>query len=182
MPAGAVNMWICPDGHHTTAVHLHPGVTPMYLRCRHAGCQQMGTSAGYPPGPVPARVRKVIAYEWARATTTQMKDWKRRRDVMYSYCLAGGLILRPLTSAGAQLVARMLPDPFAAKVGELVAMDDVDFLAAARSVGASSVDIATVYPFTEGETIRGRNDLNFLAALARALLERDRHHPEDPRP
>jgi hypothetical protein len=107
MPAGAVNVWICPDGHHTTAIHLHEGVTPLYLACRHTACQKMATSAGYPPGPVPGRVVKRIAWEWARATTTQMKDWKRRRDPMYTQCLAGGLIIRPLTAAGAQVIARL---------------------------------------------------------------------------
>lgn len=112
MPRGSVNVWTCPDGHHTTAIHLHAGVTPMNLRCRgNTACMKMATSAGYPPGPVPGRIVATIAWEWVQPSRTQMKAWRRSRDPMHEHALAGGLIIRPLTDAGRQLISSLAAEP-----------------------------------------------------------------------
>lgn len=128
---GRINGWRCekspfhPDGpacgRITYAVHVHHGVTPMFLACRAAGlepddpaneCKGQGVSLMYPDADPPAHVVAVVAWEWYRPDAAEMKRLRkkaRRGDHQAAGLLdhveKGGLDLRPLTDAGREFLA-----------------------------------------------------------------------------
>lgn len=42
----------------------------------------------------------LLAWQWAKASRTQLKRWRRENPAMYNHCVLGGLVLGPLTDAG----------------------------------------------------------------------------------
>ena len=137
--AGRINGWRCqppPEGigarfreacgKITYAVHVHHGVTPMFLACRASGhepdhpdnpCKGTGVSLMYPSDPAPRHVIDAIAWEWYKpdaAELAQMRKRARRRARRgdhsefgaVEHVLKGGLLLRPLTDAGRELLER----------------------------------------------------------------------------
>lgn len=109
-PRGALNVWKCDAcGQFTGAIHVDEGVTPMFLACRRTpGCTGTAVSAMYPADlPIPLDVLASVRWEWARASTTQLKRWRRDRDPMYEHCTRGGLVIRPITADGDKLLAEL---------------------------------------------------------------------------
>lgn len=117
-PAGAVNAWQCERcGGVLAAIHVHEGTTPMFLACRapHSApapaCQGRMMSSGYPPGPVPDRIRLAIAWEWRLPTSTERKRWRRENPAMLDHVNRGGLVLAPLSPAGRAMIAHTSTNP-----------------------------------------------------------------------
>lgn len=98
-PVGSINAWQCDRCHnYLVARHADAGVTPMFLACRRDNCEGRGVSLGYPNGPVPDFLMSQLWWEWRKASTTQMKRWKRTDPGMYQHCVQGGLVLREIES------------------------------------------------------------------------------------
>lgn len=108
---GRINGWRCDTcGRHTYCVLLESGVTPMFLACRAEGlepqaaaCKGTATSLMFPPDKPPPHVVKAVAWEWYRPTH---KNARRQGPDVLEHVEKGGLLLRPLTDAGEDLLAR----------------------------------------------------------------------------
>jgi hypothetical protein len=94
-PQGAINTWQCDTCRGIlVAVHTDEGTTPMFLGCRaEVGCKGTMVSAGYPSSPIPDYIVKKLAWHWHKASTTQMKAYKRNDPAMYQHLQMGGLLL-----------------------------------------------------------------------------------------
>lgn len=104
MPVGSINAWQCEAcGQLTSAVHVDPGVTPMFLACRATpGCRGRGTSRMYAAGATPV---EGIRFEWRAATKSEMKRWRHEDPAMHDHCRLGGLVLGPLSARGLEALA-----------------------------------------------------------------------------
>jgi hypothetical protein len=83
------------------AVHVDEGVTPMMLACRADDCRGVAMSRGYHTNPGD---RARVTIEWRKATTTELKRWRREDPSMYAHCTAGGLVIGDLSDAGRDLL------------------------------------------------------------------------------
>lgn len=120
MNAGRINGWECrrslhrpddPDcGRITYAIHVHDGVTPMFLACRASGhepdhpdnpCTGIGVSLMYPTAAPPKHVLDAVAWEWYSPDDAERVKLDRGS---LEHVLKGGLLLRPLTDAGRELL------------------------------------------------------------------------------
>lgn len=108
-PRGSVNAWKCEEcGLLLVAIHVDDGVTPMLLGCRvTAGCTGMMISSGYPRPPIPEHILERLAWEWRKASTTQLKRWRRDNRAMFTHCEMGGLVLAPLSDAGRTVLGEL---------------------------------------------------------------------------
>lgn len=105
---GEVNGWRCDNCARTMyAIHVHDGVTPMFLGCRQTvACHGMGVSLMYPPPPVPPPVLGEIKWEWYRPDDAE----RNRLDPQSSdHVEKGGLLLRDLTDEGRRLIEAHAP-------------------------------------------------------------------------
>jgi hypothetical protein len=117
--AGHVNGYWCRDcGGTTYVIHVHEGVTPMFLACRAQGgtaeglmCGQMARSLMYPweqpigsdqQLPIPPAITNMVAWEWYIPDQPELVglDGETRDHVE-----RGGLLLRELTAAGRTVLA-----------------------------------------------------------------------------
>lgn len=104
MGTGAINAWQCDRCRGLlVAIHVADGATPIRLACRAEGCDGTAISSGYPRPPIPDAIKTALAWEWRRATNTELKRWRRENPGMFQHCSAGGLVLGPLTTVGADL-------------------------------------------------------------------------------
>jgi hypothetical protein len=78
----------------TVTAHVDEGVTPFMLDCRASGqegdCPGMAQSLIFrlpPDAPEPA-------WEWYRASKTEMKRFRRDDPAMFEHCSKGGLLIR----------------------------------------------------------------------------------------
>jgi hypothetical protein len=124
---GRINGWLCDGrggrpgiptcGRITYAINVHHGVTPMFLACRAEGvepneaeCKGMGTSLMYPENDPPAHVLDAVAWEWYKPDAVEMKRLRKRErqgkdnSGTVEHVEKGGLLLRPLTDAGRELL------------------------------------------------------------------------------
>jgi hypothetical protein len=59
----------------------------------------MGVSAGYPGEPIPDHILEAVAWVWRKATSSELKRFRREDPAMYRHCIAGGLVLDPLPTS-----------------------------------------------------------------------------------
>lgn len=119
---GRINAWECkppvyhPDvevcGLHTYCVHVHHGVTPMFLACRASGhepdseentCKGQAVSLTYPESMPPRHAIESVKWEWYKPEDdefAQLDDGSRQHVEM------GGLLLRPLTDVGREILMK----------------------------------------------------------------------------
>jgi hypothetical protein len=114
---GQVNGWYCATcGRVTYGIHLHHGVTPMFLGCRATpDCEGMAASLKYPwnkqftsDDRLPAWLAKPgvgVTVEWYRP---EQIIQAMRRSGEAEHVERGGLLLRPLTDAGMRLLERKI--------------------------------------------------------------------------
>lgn len=102
---GRLNVYTCEAGHEVVTIDRDPGVTPSGMLCRHT------ETRGFPAVEVQCELRArsafyrvpdglVAAFEWYRPD-----DEERRRLNPYQaeHVDRGGLLLRPITAATAQV-------------------------------------------------------------------------------
>ena len=89
----------------TYAIHVDDGVTPMFLGCRATeGCSGTGVSLMYPAPPVPKHVLDAVAWEWYRPIGRELVELNEGEA---QYVKNGGLLIRPLTDAGLELLKEL---------------------------------------------------------------------------
>lgn len=127
---GRINGWRCEPspvtsearpycGQITYAIHVHRGVTPMFLACHASGhepdhpdnpCSGNGVSLMYPDGDPPPHVIGAVAWEWYMPDAVEIKRLRKRERQgkenpgVVDHVERGGLLLRPLTDAGRALL------------------------------------------------------------------------------
>jgi hypothetical protein len=101
---GRINGWTCDIcGVVRYVVHIHHGVTPMFLSCKEALCKGMGISIMYPDPPAPQHVIESVQWEWFQPTKSRLKHMTPE---MQEHIKRGGLDLRPLTDEGRAVIRR----------------------------------------------------------------------------
>lgn len=85
---GRRNVYTCPAGHELATVDVDEGVTPMLVKCRTAGCDELARSAFY-------RVDQTVAptHEFYRPNGSETN--RLDRDTRY-HVEQGGLLLREI--------------------------------------------------------------------------------------
>lgn len=110
---GHVNAWKCDAcGALLVAIHVAPGVTPMFLGCRDGrpGCLGTMKSSGYPAGEIPAGILAKLSWEWYAVSKTQAKKLRRSGDSStFDHVTRGGLLLRRLSDAGRRAATELDP-------------------------------------------------------------------------
>jgi ssDNA-binding Zn-finger/Zn-ribbon topoisomerase 1 len=111
---GQVNGWYCPTcGQVTYGIHLHHGVTPMFLGCRATpDCTGVAASLMYPwsrrlseaDDRLPAwlgRPGTGVTLEWYMPDDQELLELEPQA---LDHVRNGGLLMRPLTSDGMRLL------------------------------------------------------------------------------
>jgi hypothetical protein len=110
---GQVNGWYCSTcGHVTYGIHLHHGVTPMFLGCRATpDCKGVAASLMYPwskrfseDDQLPAWLGRPgvgVTLEWYVPDYRELKELEPQT---LDHVRNGGLLMRPLTSDGMRLL------------------------------------------------------------------------------
>lgn len=87
---GGPNPYQCKAcGQLTITVHLHHGVTPMFLACKRCGGEAV--SAMYPDGPIPAELAHEAVWEWYRPG---QDEYGRLVGARRDHIDRGGVMLR----------------------------------------------------------------------------------------
>lgn len=106
---GRINGWQCDTCHEVAyCVHVHNGVTPMFLACRAEGvdpeeakCKGTGKSLWYPSDPPPPHVIDAVQWEWYTPTPAELRV---RSQGDREHVRKGGVLIRPLTDEGRRLL------------------------------------------------------------------------------
>lgn len=113
---GALNAWFDPEcGQATFAIQVAHGVTPMFLACRATdGCPGTAASLMYPwertatysrtreDGTISPQVAERVRWEWYRPDGQAILELPREAR---EHVGQGGLLLRPITDRGRELLA-----------------------------------------------------------------------------
>lgn len=81
--------------HNIITIDIHPGVTPMLVRCKEDHCDAWMTSFGYPnngEGPVPTHYRHYPLWLWYRPS---MGEFLNLEPQVTDHVMQGGLLMRP---------------------------------------------------------------------------------------
>jgi len=124
---GKINGYVCDTCNRATyIVHVADGVTPMFLACRAEGvepaeaeCKGQATSMMYPTPPVPDYVVAAVMWEWFGAEPPPKRRFDFQTKRFYfppdpltpderEHVSKGGLLLRPLTDVGREVLAEMV--------------------------------------------------------------------------
>ena len=87
--AGLINRYTCPKGHSIVTVNRDDGTTPLLIRCREEGCNEMAKSEWYDVDPT-----LKPTYEWFKPNAGEMAALESAS--LHQHARMGGLILRKI--------------------------------------------------------------------------------------
>lgn len=86
-PQYTYNFYRCHRGHSSLTMDIDEGVTPMFMRCRQSGCEQIAESNFYPKGEPPAQMFPVRVV-FRKPTKSELKNERRTNGHHFKW---GGL-------------------------------------------------------------------------------------------
>jgi hypothetical protein len=89
----ALNAYQCErrKGHIIVTVDMHPGVTPMFMRCKYEHCPGTAKSMMYPWAPMPDKLKRAPFWIWYRPSTVEFETLNM---LVRDHISNGGLLLR----------------------------------------------------------------------------------------